>query len=644
MIAEGKSLYFLVEKEDNSIQVPYFQRPYIWNLDNWKDLFQDLFESNGKHFLGSIILKKTLLPGTNETETSIIDGQQRLTTLSILIKAMYDYLKDSEYWVATDDTTAVESLFYKTIYDDLKIKFNLLLNHNHLDGKLYSKVIGQVEQKGKELIITSPLQSEIEEELKHEQILRDEAEKKGKNFKEVTRYNKDLIRNCYKFFYSELGKKNLMDIKKLWNSLFEQKENKNNILVRIVIDDSEQEQEIFDTINSAGVPLSPTDIIKNKLYQQLKDCGMTYDDVYAYYKNTWEETFECDEETKKWWHTQKNIGRYKRDNVEILLHSVAICIGIFSTENEVITNLSKVYKQKIGEYTQIKDIKGLVDTIINYANIYKNVIPQFDPAEPFAFVEIRKRLACIMAEGEISTFTPYILYLYKNYANVNDEKLNQRLSLVEKIIMHYLISGESNKNFNKYCYQLVVREQKGKEDELLNYIATEPDKNFNNSKLKEGLSELSPKTGKLFLFMIQLYRYSKLDKKDDDYNKKLEYEKERELEHILPQKWDKEPDWVKQCVVGNGDEDSVEYRKKCVTSLGNMTIIKKRLNSSISNKIFEKKYNGDGKNDGMKTFCSLSISKEITEYCKNLVWTEECIKKRESDLGDELIEIWGCDK
>ncbi|MBB5219823.1 uncharacterized protein with ParB-like and HNH nuclease domain [Treponema rectale] len=645
MIAKGESLYFLVDKEDDAIQVPYFQRPYIWNLENWSDLLSDLLNNNGKHFLGSIILKKTLKPGTNETDTTIIDGQQRLTTLSILIKVMYDYLKDSEYWDTSDDSIAINSLFYKKIYNDIEIKYNLLLNHSHLDGEAYSKVIGSVEKNGKQLIITAPLQNEIKQELQKEKILYEEAIANGKKIKEISKYDKELIRNCYKFFYKQLADINLIDLKKLWLSLFEQKENKNNILVRIVIDDSEQEQEIFDTINSAGIPLSPTDIIKNKIYQQLKECDMPYDKVYEYYKSTWEETFEKDEDTRKWWHTQKNIGRYKRDNIELLLHSVAICIGIFSTEDEVITNLAKVYKTAINKFTSVKEIKKLIDIIISYANIYKNIMPQFNPTEPIKFIEVRKRLSCILNVSETSTFTPYILYLYNIYYGKNDDLLDKRLCMVEKIIMHYLISGESNKNFNKYCYQFVKKEQVGDEKNLLEYVMSEPDKFFTNIKLKEGLAEVNPKLGKLFLFMIQLHRYAKLDPKEDDYNKGLEFEKERELEHILPQKWYKDEDWINQRVIGNGDEKPEEYRKYCVSSLGNMTLIKKGLNSTISNKIFEKKYKGDiGKNNGMSNYISLSISKEIINYCHNFVWTEESIKKRENDLGNELIEIWGCDK
>ena len=645
MIAKGESLYFLVDKEVNVIQVPYFQRPYIWNLENWSDLLSDLFENNGKHFLGSIILKKTLKPGTNKTDTTIIDGQQRLTTLSILIKTMYDYLKNSENWDITDDYTAINSLFYKEINDSDDINYKLLLNHGHLDGDAYSKVIGSVEKNGKERIIKSPLQDEIEQELQKEKILNEEALANGKKIKEINRYDKDLIRNCYKFFYKKLADVDLKELKRLWLSLFEQEENKNNILVRIVIDDSEQEQEIFDTINSAGIPLSPTDIIKNKLYQQLKECGMSYDKVYECYKSTWEETFEKDEDTRKWWHTQKNIGRYKRDNIELLLHSVAICIGIFSTEDEVITNLAKVYKTAINKFTSAKEINSLIDIIISYANVYKNIMPQFNPTEPIKFIEVRKRLSCILNVSETSTFTPYILYLYNIYYGKNDDLLDKRLCMVEKIIMHYLISGESNKNFNKYCYQFVKKEQVGDEKNLLEYVMSEPDKFFTNIKLKEGLAEVNPKLGKLFLFMIQLHRYAKLDPKEDDYNKGLEFEKERELEHILPQKWYKDEDGIKQLVIGNGDEEPEEYRKYCVSSLGNMTLIKKGLNSTISNKIFEKKYKGDiGKNNGMSNYISLSISKEIINYCHNFVWTEESIKKRENDLGNELIEIWGCDK
>ena len=94
MKAESKSFSFL--NEIQTFEIPFFQRAYVWKKDNWEELLDDLKQVNRRHFLGSIILKKindsSVFGAT--TRVSVIDGQQRLTTLSILLKAIYDTFSD----------------------------------------------------------------------------------------------------------------------------------------------------------------------------------------------------------------------------------------------------------------------------------------------------------------------------------------------------------------------------------------------------------------------------------------------------------------------------------------------------------------------------------------------------------------------
>ena len=90
MKAKEKSLRFL--GEFNALDIPFFQRKYVWSIQNWKELLES-FENIGNHpFLGSLILKHT-----RDLKVTIIDGQQRLTTISLLAKAIYDCLYLKEY-------------------------------------------------------------------------------------------------------------------------------------------------------------------------------------------------------------------------------------------------------------------------------------------------------------------------------------------------------------------------------------------------------------------------------------------------------------------------------------------------------------------------------------------------------------------
>ena len=97
MKATESSFSFM--EQETLIQIPFFQRAYVWEQNEWEQLFEDLkmsFENNKEHFLGSIILKQLQTNAGEGTKRSLIDGQQRLTTFSILVKSLYDLLEDDD--------------------------------------------------------------------------------------------------------------------------------------------------------------------------------------------------------------------------------------------------------------------------------------------------------------------------------------------------------------------------------------------------------------------------------------------------------------------------------------------------------------------------------------------------------------------
>ncbi len=93
MKAEAMSLTFL--GNEGHVKIPFFQRGYVWNRDNWEDILSDLLDFEKSHFLGSLILKQLEKQTGKPKEVLVIDGQQRLTTLSVLIRALYNSF-DSE--------------------------------------------------------------------------------------------------------------------------------------------------------------------------------------------------------------------------------------------------------------------------------------------------------------------------------------------------------------------------------------------------------------------------------------------------------------------------------------------------------------------------------------------------------------------
>ena len=84
--------------------------------------------------------------------------------------------------------------------------------------------------------------------------------------------------------------------------------------------------------------------------------------------------------------------------------------------------------------------------------------------------------------------------------------------------------------------------------------------------------------------------------------------------------------------------EQIKYRDQKIKSLGNMTILKDKLNNSISNASFDVKINGDGKNDGIRSFADFKItSEDVINYFDNGGdWNEMRISLRTSELFEEL--------
>lgn len=605
MEAHGQPLRFLCDEQ--ILEIPFFQRAYVWNDDNWKDLLEDLLKTSGSHFLGSIILKRAKSITGTADKAIIIDGQQRLTTLSILIKALYDSIDNKRAKLIND---ATEALFYTLKSSDSD--YLLTINHSHNDRKQFEEVMGSVVDGE----IKSPILSKLNEIKEDDPRL--------------------LIKRCYKFFYTQLMSISNEERINLWDNLFDKN---NKILVVIDLDDNDQEQKIFDTINSSGVRLTSTDIIKNALYQKLIELTKDSDKIAEYYKRTWAETFEKDDSVVAYWNKEKSMGRLWRQNSELLLQTVAIIKGIFDVDKKhTIQQLADLYKSEIEDYTE-QQLYDFIEEITKYANIYKEHIPDFNGKENFEYnnteIEaVEQRVLHILDKNDISTFNPYIIYIFNTYEG-QDKVIIEKLREIEKYVMTYLITKKPTKNFNKDCTTF-INDKTG--NEIKNRL-----KDFTNAELKAGIvSKVSNKLGAEILFWIELKR--RLAPKYDTKTLQFNYQ----LEHIMPQKW--ETNWSNVDYVDeqgnilqkNDDNKSRRYEK--VYSLGNMTLLNGRLNASISNNNFQKKMEGDGKKKGVIKYSSLSVTKDdLVEsiYNKGKQWNEQVIHERENYLGNEVVELWG---
>lgn len=332
MRADAMSFNFLAN--EGLVKIPFFQRGYVWGESNWEDMLSDLLDEEKNHFLGSLILKQQEQQSGKTKEVSVIDGQQRLTTLSILIKALFDSLPEETQSNCKNDV--YQCLFFKKNKTDSA--WNVKIQHSRVDASFYSKVINGLNMD---------------------------------DIKNISDKSHGILK-CYSYFRRELMHLSLDTNVSLLNRLLD---NENKILVLIDLTDKEDEQTIFDTINSAGVRLSGADIIKNALFQKaIEVYGSHNDDVIELYRTCWESIFSGDEDAINFWETSRPTGRLMRDNIEILLHSISVIKNIFDPDKHTLSDLSSLYKNFINSLDKDR-IFSFANEIKDYAKLYREKLP-----------------------------------------------------------------------------------------------------------------------------------------------------------------------------------------------------------------------------------------------------------------------------
>ena len=645
MQAEQSNFTFLSTITD-FYEIPFFQRGYVWEESNWEDLFNDLLDENSNHFLGSVIIRDTKKSGAGLCNYSIIDGQQRLTTISILIRVCYDTYFRYKSNITEGDKNLYNSQMGNMIYhwaenEQGQSVLKPVIQHSMVDAPHFERVI---------------LNGLTKDEM--DKITLDSEMVKEKNQKKAEKSKDSNILKCYKYFYNKVnGNLVLCDSlrKLLCGKTY-------NMIVKIDLSEEENEQAIFDTINTAGVRLSCADTIKNSIFQKAMENAPNEDAkkyIISFYKKSWESTFASTDEDIAYWNTEIQVGRYKRNNIEILFQSIALILGIYDPEKEPLYKIPICYKDyltkivkdaKDNKKSPVDNVLAFVTEVIEYADIYKNCFVIPTDKSTYTYENGVERLFNILSSRGITALHPYVLKLFKDAKvkdpdDVNDE-LSEQLHKVETYIVRSIVCGESTKNLNKEC-PILIRGESTLDD----YIK---EKNLSDERFAHGIRRITENNvGKMLLFWIELYKQEK-DKKAD---KKALFYSTYTLEHIMPQTW--EEYWNMKSVpiidiatgeVVEDEEVATLIRDESVYELGNMALLSGSLNSAISNYEFARKINGDSKGrmkkkEGIRSYAALSTTSEIVAiYDEKKKWDETDIRTRTDKFAKVILEIWPIEK
>lgn len=230
-----------------SYEVPKYQREYSWTKNEWDALVDDLLAAEGEHFLGTIICINTTSEALAGSTLELVDGQQRLTTLSLLLAAIYDLLRGHHSEFDDDDIAQLSNLRRRLARKDPQGIWRARLTPQ-VQGSNLPDYLNVLRQAGLEL----------------------DAPK-------VQWLGVRRVKKCFTHFQyriRDMGPDTIANSRDLLQRL------EQAVVVKIEVDSHADAFTLFESLNNRGMALTPIDLIKTSLLKQA-DSGMGIDKAFA---------------------------------------------------------------------------------------------------------------------------------------------------------------------------------------------------------------------------------------------------------------------------------------------------------------------------------------------------------------------------
>jgi len=579
--------------------VPLFQRPYVWNKElQWEPLWRDLKRvlvrymaqpdvEHQPHFLGAVVVQQVQSPIGEIQQRAIIDGQQRLTTLQLMFDAIHAQL---EFVGAKRPAGRLKKLIENDEDSCNKPEDKFKVWPTNKDRPAFNEVLGAPFP----VDYTKLNHSKSKMSLAHQFFSESASEWLLENGAEEALLRGEILDRCCR---------ELLQI------------------VVIDLDSNENAQEIFETLNARGAALTAADLIKNFVFQRLSEKKV---DVVKAYQDFWQD-FET-----PFWEKEINYGRVKFQRSSLFInHWLIANVGEEVLSREIFSTF-KYYADHESGISMLE----LLEQMHSVAAKYKEVLDGSEnKEEKINRVEL---FTYRLNSMELDVLRPILIALIDpTRVAIPDDQLDKAVSVIESWMVRRLLVRATNKNYNKLVVEMVKivnRNRQHAGTELENYLSGQASVSSywpDNAELQASLSQMriykNLYRSRIRMILEALEDYSRgwiggETSKSGTRMKRGSFA----IEHIMPQRWQK--NWP----IGNYSEDE---REALIQTIGNLTLLTTKLNSSVSNSRWPSKSGELTKHD------ILLINKEVQELGTS-GWGEDLIKSRTSTIIGSLIKIW----
>lgn len=544
---------------DKVYRIPKYQREYTWGINDWDALFNDVTENDYGYFLGSYICVNS--GSLNGTVLEVIDGQQRFSTLSLLLTALYEKLSVLESQMELEDKTDLLNLRSelankKQILSATGRKYDytqrLILQKQNMNDEDFSYILSE---KG---VITA----------KKSRPLNFGNRRIAKAYRHFIKLIEDEVEEI------KTENPNADDISALFSikSKFEQA-----VLVGIEVDTNKDAYMLFESLNHRGVPLSALDLIKNTLIAQAAT-ETEADNSYEIWKQILSNVGQDDYAVQERFFRQYYNAFREELNAPYKVPDKKYYLGYLATR----TTLLDIYEKMIKS-----DYGTLLDDLLAKSQKYSLIVNNSD--EEYAYTPALQDLE------RISGAPSYILMLYimSNQAELGltDDHLNSIIkTLITFFVRRNVTDVPSTRKLTQLFIDIITEAKLLQGDDVVNVIhdrlqAVAASDELFEEKLRGSIYDENPEATRFILCSIEAQHQTKEIYSDlwaRDNSKKYIWT----IEHIFPEGENIPDAWVD--MIADGDKAlAKQYRSDYVHTLGNLTIT--GYNQNLSNMAFEQK-------------------------------------------------------
>ncbi|PPG63116.1 hypothetical protein C5C27_06250 [Rathayibacter sp. AY2B7] len=580
--------------------VPLFQRPYVWNeTEQWEPLWSDVRRitevhmsargSRAAHFLGAIVLQRMETAYGALQVWQIIDGQQRLTTLQLLLDSAASIFaaRGASHLAARLETLTHNAAAYVSEGSPLK------LQHTNRDAAAFSEV----------MLAEAPVDYDMLE------------------------FPASLPARCHAYFagritawLEEAAAEQLpIRMETLANALTQALQ-----LVVIQLRAEEDSQEIFETLNARGTPLTAADLVKNLVFQKLDSEGV---DTERAYREVW--PFES-----AFWEKEVSVGRFSMTRSSAFLNQWLISrLGEEIGPRHTFARFKHFVEHEAGI-----PMSALLEQIAGQAGRYQTWVERAaDPDRLLTSIELD-----IYRTDSLDTtvLRPVLLWLTAPGTSFSDRTVDGVVAALESWLIRRMILRRPSSDHGRVVADLIRSNRDASDSELVERVVGHLRRLDAESTYWPGDEEIRA----VLIDEAAYRRYSRsrlrilLEAVEDSYRGFTSGKPSRTgsrvsrrslpIEHLLPRTW--KTTWPVATVEEEVARDAHVHR------LGNLTLITSSLNSSVSNGPW---LGETGKRAKLADHDVHLMNRRVRDSSRD-GWDEARIRARTAEMIEAILATW----